>query len=130
MNDVGACAGASAGLTRVRVAVVTSVLAPLAGGASVVAAPALPAAAATAGFVQQASAHGSGASIAVTTGANVTSGDRLVVEGSTWSSAGATASSVNDSLGDAFVEVTHFTASDGTEMSIWTAPVPSGGADT
>src|SRR3984957_15252639 len=130
MNDLGSCVGAYRGLTRLRVGVLTSVLALLVGGACAVAAPALPAAAATAGFVQQASAHGAGASLAGTTGANVTRGNRLVVEVGTWSSAGATASAVNDSLGDAFVEVTHFTAADGTEMSIWTAPVPSGGADT
>ena len=130
MNDLGSCVGAYTGLTRLRVGVVTSVLALLVGGAATVAAPALPAAAATAGFVQQASAHGSGKSLAVTTGANVASGDRLVVEVGTWSSDGATASSVTDSLGDSFVEVTHFTAADDTEMSIWTAPVPSGGADT
>ncbi len=122
--------GAYTGLTRLRVGVVTSVLALLVGGAATVAAPALPAAAATVGFVQQASAHGSGKSLAVTTGANVTSGDRLVVEVGTWSSVGATASSVNDALGDSFVEVTHFTAADDAEMSIWTAPVPSSGADT
>ena len=83
-------------------------------------------------FVQQVSAHGSGkASIAVTTGANVATGDRLVVEVGVWNSKAATTSSVTDSLNDSFVEVTHFTAADGTEMSIWTAPVPSGGtADT
>ena len=70
-----------------------------------------------------------GKSLAVTTGANVASGDRLVVEVGVWSSVGQR-ESVNDSLGDSFVEVTHFTAADDTEMSIWTAPVPSGGADT
>ena len=80
-------------------------------------------------FVQQVSAHGSGkASIAVTTGASVTAGDRLVVEVAVWNSATATTSSVTDSLSDPFVEVTHFTASDNTEMSIWTAPIASGGA--
>ena len=81
-------------------------------------------AAATPAFVQQASAHGSGkSSIAVTTGASVTAGDRLVVEVTVWNSKSATTSSVTDSLSDPFVEVTHFTASDDTEMSIWTAPV-------
>ena len=50
-----------------------------------------------------------------------------MVEVGVWNSKAATTSSVTDSLNDSFVEVTHFTAADGTEMSIWTAPVPSGG---
>jgi hypothetical protein len=110
------------------------VLALLAGGvatvAASVAAPALPAFAASPGFVQQVTAHSAGKSIAVTTGASVASGDRLIVEVGAWSAGAATTSSVTDSLGDTFVEVTHFTAADNTEMSIWTAPVPSGGTDT
>ncbi len=51
------------------------------------------------------------------------SGNRLVVEVGVWSGANATASSVTDSAGDTFTELLHFTASDGTEMSVWTAPV-------
>ncbi|HEY7324031.1 MAG TPA: hypothetical protein VH520_04320, partial [Streptosporangiaceae bacterium] len=86
-------------------------------------------AASTPTFVQQASAHGGGkSSISATTGASVASGDRLVVEVGIWSSKAATTSSVTDSLGNTFVEVTHFTAADNTEMSIWTAPVPTGGS--
>ena len=97
------------------------------GAATLTAAPAAGAAVIPA-FVQQASAHGSSkTSIAVTTGASVAAGDRLVVEVAVWNSKSATTSSVTDSLSDAFVEVTHFTASDATEMSIWTAPVASGG---
>jgi hypothetical protein len=92
------------------------------------AAVAVPAAAPVPTFVQQASAHGAGkSSISVTPAASVTSGDRLVVEVGIWKESGATTSSVTDSSGDPFVEVTHFTASDGTEMSIWTAPVRTGG---
>ena len=134
MGSLGWSAGASARLARFRVGAVTSVLALLAGGvvtvAAAVAAPALPALAASPGFVQQVTAHSSGKSIAVTTGASVASGDRLVVEVGAWSAGSATTSSVTDSLGDTFVEVTHFTAADNTEMSIWTAPVPTGGTDT
>jgi hypothetical protein len=93
-----------------------------------VAAPADAAAAVVPAFVQQVSAHGSGkSSISVTPGTNVTAGDRLIVEVGVWRSAGASASAVSDSSGDPFVEVTHFTASDGTEMSVWTAPVRTGG---
>jgi hypothetical protein len=90
------------------------------------------AASGTPAFVQQVSAHGAGkSSIAVTTGTTVQPGDRLVVEVAIWNSKAATASSVSDTLSDTFVEATHFTAADGSEMSIWTAPVASGGsADT
>ena len=45
-----------------------------------------------------------------------------------WKSQGRHDCSVTDSSGDPFVEVTHFTASDGTEMSVWTAPVITGGS--
>jgi Domain of unknown function (DUF1929)/Fibronectin type III domain/Kelch motif len=96
--------------------------------ATVAAAPAASAAPAIPTFIQQASAHGSGkSSISVTPGVNVTSGDRLVVEVGIWKASGATTASVSDSSGDSFVEVTHFTGSDGTEMSIWTAPIGTGG---
>ena len=93
------------------------------GHALTAAAPASPA------FVQVADAHGSAkTSLAVTTRANVTAGDRLVVEVGVWKASGASTTSVTDTAGDPFVEVTHFTASDGTEMSIWTAPILTGGA--
>ena len=89
---------------------------------------AAPAVAARPAFVQQVSAHGSGkSSIAVTTGASVPAGDRLVVEVGVWNASDATTASVTDSTGDPFVEVTHFAASDDTEMSVWTAPVATGG---
>jgi hypothetical protein len=104
--------------------------AALAGG-TLAALSAPPAAVAASGpaFVQQVSAHGSAkSSLAVTTGSTVSAGDRLVVEVGIWSSKSATASSVTDSLGDTYVEVTSFTASDNTQMSIWTAPVPTGGS--
>ncbi len=105
---------------------------PLASLAAVSGHPVTAAAAPTSpAFVQQATAHGSAkGSLAVTTGANVTAGDRLVVEVGVWKASGASTASVADTTGDPFVEVTHFTASDGTEMSIWTAPVLVGGAKT
>jgi hypothetical protein len=122
---------------RHRVPAAACTIALLAAGATAaIAAPAVPAAAVAAAvaaptpaFVQQASAHGSGkSSLSVTTGASVAAGDRLVVEVAVWNSASATTSSVTDSLSDSYVEVTHFAASDNTEMSIWTAPVTAGGA--
>jgi hypothetical protein len=94
-----------------------------------VAAGAVAAGGAAPAFVQQVSAHGSGKStIAVTPGANVTAGDRLVVEVAIWKASGDSTASVSDAAGDPFVEATHFTASDGTEMSVWTAPVITGGS--
>jgi predicted RNA-binding protein with TRAM domain len=79
-------------------------------------------------FVQQASGHAHNVtSLAVTPGASLVAGDRLVVEVGVWSSAKATASSVKDSAGDSFTELLHFKASDNTEMSVWSAPVSAGG---
>ena len=77
-------------------------------------------------FVQQVSAHGHGASLAVTPGTNLTAGHRLIVEVGVWNSSNATTSSVKDSAGDTFTELLHFKASDGTEMSVWSAPVSAG----
>ncbi len=79
-------------------------------------------------FVQQASGHAHNVtSLVVTPGASLVSRNRLVVEVGVWSSADATTSSVKDSAGDTFTELLHFKASDGTEMSIWSAPVSAGG---
>jgi hypothetical protein len=79
-------------------------------------------------FVQAATGHvSSAASLAVTPTSSVTTGDRLVVEVGVWSSGAATAASVSDSAGNAYVELLHFKASDHTEMSVWTAPITAGG---
>ncbi|MDQ6818082.1 MAG: DUF1929 domain-containing protein, partial [Actinomycetota bacterium] len=79
-------------------------------------------------FVQATSAHASGVSnLSVTPTSGVVSGDRLVVETGMWSSSGAAAQSVNDSVGNQYVELLHFKASDGTEMSVWSAPITTGG---
>ena len=79
-------------------------------------------------FVQQVSAHSGGAaSLSVTPGANLTTGNRLVVLVGVWGSGSPTASGVTDSAGDTFTEALHLKASDGTEMSVWTAPITAGG---
>jgi hypothetical protein len=79
-------------------------------------------------FVQQVAGHAHDvASLSATPTTALTAGNRLVVEVGVWSSANATASSVKDSAGDTFTELLHFKASDGTEMSVWTAPVGPGG---
>ena len=44
-----------------------------------------------------------------------------------WSSAHATTSKVADSAGNVYTELLHFAASDGTEMSVWSAPITAGG---
>jgi hypothetical protein len=79
-------------------------------------------------FVQQIAAHAPDvSSLAVLPNANIAAGDRLVVQVGIWNSSGATASSVTDSAGNTYVELLHYKASDGTEMSVWTAPVTAGG---
>jgi hypothetical protein len=80
-------------------------------------------------FVQSIAAQAAAkTSLAVTPSSPVTAGDRLMVEVAVWRSSGATTSSVTDTAGDTYVELTHFTASDGTEMSVWTAVDSSGGS--
>ncbi|NUR94697.1 MAG: DUF1929 domain-containing protein, partial [Kribbellaceae bacterium] len=95
-------------------------------GASLVAAT--PAQAAAPAFVQQVSAHGQGtATRAVTMTANTTAGNRIIVEVGVWNSSNATATAVTDNAGDTFVKVLSFTASEHTELSVWTAVVATGG---
>jgi hypothetical protein len=98
------------------------------GPASTPSQPVTPTAAASPAFVQQVSAHGSSkTSISVTTPANVTAGNRLVVEVADWSSGQATTSSVTDSAGDTFTELTSQAGPDGTQLSVWTAPITQSG---
>jgi hypothetical protein len=98
------------------------------GPASVASNAVTPSATMSPAFVQQTSGHAHNvASFAVTPGTNLAAGNRLVIEVGVWSSANATAASVRDSAGDTFTELLHFKASDGTEMSVWTAPVTAGG---
>ena len=79
-------------------------------------------------FVQQVTAHHANvASTAVTTASPVAAGDRLVVEVAVWNSKSATASAVTDSAGNVYTELTRFTATDHTELSVWSAPVTAGG---
>lgn len=84
-------------------------------------------AASSAGFVQQATAHGTGASLPVTLPAATLAGNRLVVEVGIWASKSPTAASVTDNAGDHFTKLLSYTAADHTEMSVWSAPVATGG---
>jgi Domain of unknown function (DUF4082)/Domain of unknown function (DUF1929)/Fibronectin type III domain/Glyoxal oxidase N-terminus len=52
-------------------------------------------------------------------------GDRVVVQASVWGG-NARAAQVTDSAGNHFTELVHAFAPDGTEMSVWTAPVKPG----
>lgn len=82
-------------------------------------------------FVQDVTSHaGAVTSLGVTPSGALTSGNRLVVEVGVWSSGNATTATVSDSAGDPFTELTHFVASDHTEMSVWSAPITKGGGAT
>ena len=78
-------------------------------------------------FVQQVSKRGVATSVALQPTANVTTGNRLIVEVGVWSSNNASASAVTDSAGNTYTELTHFKASENTELSVWSAPITSGG---
>src|SRR5205814_7145363 len=98
---------------------------------SVASAPVTPSATPAVAFVQQTGTQQSGiTSATVTLPAPLGSGHRLVVEVGAWSATGAVTSGVTDAAGDPFVEVAHWKGSDGTEASVWTAPVTSGGGQT
>ena len=66
-------------------------------------------------------------SLTLTPSQVVTVGDRLIVQVGVWSSANATTSAVTDSAGNTYTELVAFTASDHTQMSVWSAPVTAGG---
>jgi hypothetical protein len=91
--------------------------------------PVTPAAASTGplAFVQRVSNRGNASSITLQPTSNVTSGNRLIVETGIWSSGNASASAVTDSAGNTYTELTHFKASDNTELSVWSAPITAGG---
>lgn len=81
----------------------------------------------TPAFVQQVSAHKLNVtSVAVTPSAAVSANNRIVVEVGVWNAAHATAKSVTDAAGNNYTEVVNFAAADGTEQSVWTAPVTAG----
>ena len=79
-------------------------------------------------FVQQAAAHTPGASsFGVTLPNPVIAGNRIVVVSGIWNSSNSTATGVTDTAGNTYTELLHFKASDGTEMSVWSAPITAGG---
>jgi hypothetical protein len=78
-------------------------------------------------FVQQVTARVSATSKAVTLPAAITTGNRIVVQVGIWSGAHATAKLVKDAAGNTYTKLVAFAASDGTEMSVWSAPITLGG---
>jgi hypothetical protein len=107
---------------------VTATNAVGAGSASAPSPAVTPVQAASPTFVQQATNHGlNKSSLGVAPGSVITAGNRLIVEVGIWNSRNATAKSVTDSAGNTYTELLHYTASDGTEQSIWTAPITAGG---
>ena len=81
----------------------------------------------TPGFVQQVSAHKPNvASVKVTPTASIGANDRLIIEVGIWNAAHATAKSVTDAAGNTYTEVANVTGADGTEQSVWTAPITAG----
>jgi hypothetical protein len=87
-----------------------------------------PSTAPTPAYIQSVTGRGlNKTSLAVTPANPITAGNRMIVEVGIWNSGHPTARSVTDSAGNTYTEVVHFTASDGTEQSIWTAPITAGG---
>ena len=98
--------------------------------AAILAAIALPAPAATPGvpeFVQQVNKRAVATSVALAPTANITTGNRLVVQVGVWGAGNPSASGVTDSAGNTYTKVKGFKASDNTELSVWTAPITAGG---
>lgn len=85
------------------------------------------AAAATApAFVQQVSGRATATTLKLTLPQNLTTGDRLIAQIATWSSANATTKTVTDTAGNTWTRLTTTTATDHTELSTWTTPVTTG----
>jgi hypothetical protein len=78
-------------------------------------------------FIQSVSNRSaSGSTLQLTPTANIVGGDRLVVMAGVWSSGNATISGVTDSAGNSWTKATSVAASDGTQLSVWTAPITAG----
>jgi Domain of unknown function (DUF4082)/Concanavalin A-like lectin/glucanases superfamily/Fibronectin type III domain/Viral BACON domain/Bacterial Ig domain len=79
-------------------------------------------------FVQRVTGRSnSGATLLLTPASTITTGNRIVVMAGVWSSANATISGVTDAAGNTYTKVTSLAASDGTELSVWSAPITVGG---
>jgi hypothetical protein len=91
-------------------------------------APVTPTPAPPIAFEQQASARRAGfTTVSVSPPAATIAGNRLIVEVGVWSATGAAVVGVTDDAGDTFTLLTSFVASEKTQISVWTAPVTTGG---
>src|SRR5262249_8198429 len=77
--------------------------------------------------VQGVGTRGASSTLAVTTTSATTKNNRLIVEVAVWSAGAATVSGVTDNAGDTFTKVSTVTASDKTQLTVWTAVVVNGG---
>jgi hypothetical protein len=78
-------------------------------------------------FIQRVSGRStSGSTLQLTPASPIASGDRLMVLTGVWSSGRATISGVTDSAGNVYTRATSVTASEDTQLSVWTAPVTAG----
>ena len=78
-------------------------------------------------FIQRVSGRSSsGSTLQLTPTSPIATGDRLVVLTGVWSAGRATISGVTDSAGNVYTRATSVTASEDTQLSVWTAPVTAG----
>ena len=78
-------------------------------------------------FIQRVSGRSNSvASLQMTPASVISGGDRIVVMAGVWSPGQATISAVTDAAGNTYTKVTSVTASDQTELSIWSAPITAG----
>ena len=78
-------------------------------------------------FVQRVAGHAPAvSSLTVRPSANITAGNRLVVEVGVSSSSAATAASVTDTAGNHYTELLHYKAANNAELSVWSAPITAG----
>jgi hypothetical protein len=67
------------------------------------------------------------AALAVTPAAPITTGNRIIVQVGVWNAAHATTTTVRDAVGNVYTKLLNQLASDGTEMSVWSAVITAGG---
>jgi hypothetical protein len=79
-------------------------------------------------FVQKVSGVStSGPTLQLTPASAITIGNRIVVMAGVWSGGAATITGVTDDAGNTYTKVANVTASEDTELSVWTAPITAGG---
>ncbi|HEY4096235.1 MAG TPA: N,N-dimethylformamidase beta subunit family domain-containing protein, partial [Baekduia sp.] len=77
-------------------------------------------------LVQRVSGRASASTLRLTPASPIVAGNRLVVLAGAWSQGRATISGVTDAAGNTYTRATSVTASDDTQLSVWTAPITAG----